>query len=161
MSVARSKSQRRYAVVRATFNAPITQALLDGALRAFAEAGVSKKHLTVIEVPGAFELPIASLWLAQSKKYAAVVALGCVIRGETPHFEYVARETSRGLQEVALKTGVPVALGVLTTENETQAWARATSINRSTPHHGDTGHGNKGFEAAQVAMAMARARSDL
>src|SRR5690348_14573334 len=111
----------RFAIIRSQFNAPITQALLDGALRAFAQAGVVKGAITVVEVPGAFELPVCALWLAQSKQYAAIVALGCVIRGETPHFEYVAAEAARGLGEVALRTGVPVAFGVLTTETAAQA----------------------------------------
>lgn len=152
----RRRPKQRFAIVRSLFNAPITQALLDGALQAFAAAGVSAKSITTLEVPGAFELPVAALWLAQSKKYAAIVALGCVIRGETPHFDFVAAEAARGLQDVALKTGVPVALGVLTTETEAQAWARASGVAKSTAQHiGEPSQGNKGFEAAQTAIAMA------
>ena len=152
----------RFAIVRARFNAHITQALLDGAKRAFAAAGVADGDVTTVEVPGAFELPVAALWLAQSKRYDAIVALGCVIRGETPHFEFVAGEAARGLGEVALQTGVPVAFGVLTTDTTAQASARASSVGTPSPEHG-RGHapGNKGFEAAQAALEMVRVRGAL
>jgi 6,7-dimethyl-8-ribityllumazine synthase len=152
----------RFAIVRARFNTAITQALLDGALRAFAAAGVNAKRIRVIEVPGAFELPVAALWLARSKKYAAIVALGCVIRGETPHFEYVAGAATRGLSDVAVRTGVPIAFGVLTTENEAQARARAGAASVPTPEHrsGKPG-GNKGYEAAEAAMVLANVRKTL
>jgi len=152
----------RFAIVRSQFNAPITQALLDGALRAFAQAGVAKGAITVVEVPGAFELPVCALWLAQSKRYAAIVALGCVIRGETPHFEYVAAEAARGLGEVALRTGVPVAFGVLTTETAGQAAARSRNDAAAPSSHvGEPHTGNKGFEAAQAALAMVRAKAGI
>lgn len=152
----------RFAIVRARFNAPITQALLDGALRAFGVAGVAARDITTVEVPGAFELPVAALWLAESKRYDAIVALGCVIRGETPHFDYVAGEAARGLGEVALKTGVPVAFGVLTTDTAAQAAARASSADASSPEHGSAHHSsNKGYEAAQAALAMVKAREAL
>ena len=161
--MARARAKRlRYAVARALFNAPITQALLDGAMRAFSDAGVSRADVRVVEVPGAFELPLCALWLALSKRYAAVVALGCVIRGETPHFAYVAGEAARGLNEVALRTGVPVAFGVLTTENVAQASARSTDAGKATSGHlGEPTVGNKGYEAAQTAMAMARLRQSM
>ena len=152
---------RKFAIVRARFNAPITQALLDGALRAFATAGIASADVKTVEVPGAFELPVAALWLAQSNEYAAIVAVGCVIRGETPHFDFVAGEAARGLGEVALRTGVPIAFGVLTTDTAAQAAARASSIDASSPEHGNAHRtSNKGFEAAQAAMAMAAARAD-
>jgi len=152
---------RKFAIVRARFNAPITQALLDGALRAFATAGIASADVKTVEVPGAFELPVAALWLAQSNEYAAIVAVGCVIRGETPHFDFVAGEAARGLGEVALRTGVPIAFGVLTTDTAAQAAARASSIDASSPEHGNAHRtSNKGFEAAQAAMAMATARAD-
>jgi 6,7-dimethyl-8-ribityllumazine synthase len=155
----RGAAPSRFAIVRSLFNAPITAALLDGAMRAFSEGGVAARNVTIVEVPGAFELPVAALWLAQSKKYAAVVALGCVIRGETPHFDFVAGEAARGLQEVALRTGIPVAFGVLTTETESQARARAAASSSVTPEHvGEASGGNKGYEAAQVAIAMAGVR---
>lgn len=152
----------RFAIVRARFNAPITQALLDGALRAFETAGLAAADVKTIEVPGAFELPVAALWLAQSNEYAAIVAIGCVIRGETPHFDYVAGEAARGLGEVALRTGVPVAFGVLTTDTAAQAAARASGVDAGAPEHGNAHRAsNKGFEAAQAALAMARAREGL
>jgi len=152
---------RKFAIVRARFNAPITQALLDGALRAFATAGIASADVKTVEVPGAFELPVAALWLAQSNEYAAIVAVGCVIRGETPHFDFVAGEAARGLGEVALRTGVPIAFGVLTTDTAAQAAARASSVDASSPEHGNAHRtSNKGFEAAQAAMAMAAARAD-
>ena len=148
--------------MRARFNAPITQALLDGAMRAFGAAGVASRDVTTVEVPGAFELPVAALWLAESKKYDAIVALGCVIRGETPHFEFVAGEAARGLGEVALRTGVPVAFGVLTTDTPAQAASRASSVDAASPEHAQ-GHraSNKGFEAAQAALAMVKTREAL
>jgi len=152
--------RKRFAIVRARFNAPITQALLEGALRAFAAAGVTADEVKTLEVPGAFELPVAALWLAQSNEYEAIVAVGCVIRGETPHFDYVAGEAARGLGEVALRTGVPVSFGVLTTDTPAQAAARASSADVSAPEHGNAHRmSNKGFEAAQAAMAMAAARA--
>jgi 6,7-dimethyl-8-ribityllumazine synthase len=152
---------KRFAIVRSRFNAPITQALLDGALRAFAAAGIAPSDVKTVEVPGAFELPVAALWLAQSNDYEAIVAIGCVIRGETPHFDFVAGEAARGLGEVALRTGVPVAFGVLTTDTAAQAAARASSVDASAPEHGNAHRtSNKGFEAAQAAMAMAAARAE-
>lgn len=157
-----SKTLGRFAIVRALFNAQITQGLLDGALRAFEEAAVSQARIKVVEVPGAFELPACALWLAQSKKYAAIVALGCVIRGDTPHFEYVAGEAARGLSEVALRTGIPVAFGVLTTDTAAQAVARSEAVARRSPDHvGEQSAGNKGYEAALAALSMARTRRDL
>jgi 6,7-dimethyl-8-ribityllumazine synthase len=161
MTAARARSER-YAIVRSLFNAPITQALLDGAMRAFHDAGVDAGRVTLFDVPGAFELPVCAMWLAQSKKYVAIVALGCVIRGETPHFEYVAGEAARGLGEVALRTGVPVAFGVLTTDTAAQASARAGPVSKRTSDHvGEAASGNKGYEAAQTAIAMARAKAAL
>ena len=161
--MARTRAKKpRFAIVRAMFNASITQALLDGALRAFAQAGIPPAAVAVVEVPGAFELPVSALWLAQSKKYAAIVALGCVIRGETPHFEYVAAEAARGLADVALRTGVPVAFGVLTTDTAAQAIARSTETSKTAGDHtGEPSAGNKGFDAAQAAIAMARAKASL
>jgi 6,7-dimethyl-8-ribityllumazine synthase len=99
----------------------------------------------VFHVPGAFELPLAAKMLARTHSYDAVIALGAVIRGKTPHFDYVAGEAARGLQQVALETGVPIAFGVLTTNTQKQAEARAGGR-----------HGNKGFDAAMTAIEMAR-----
>ena len=99
----------------------------------------------MFHVPGSFELPLAAKMLAHTHAYHAIIALGAVIRGETPHFDYVAAETARGLQQVALETGLPVAFGVLTTDTEEQAEARAGGAS-----------GNKGFDAAMTAIEMAR-----
>jgi 6,7-dimethyl-8-ribityllumazine synthase len=111
-------------VVVARFNGEVTSRLLQRALDELEEAGVEREAVTIVPVPGAFELPIVAMALAKSRKYACIVALGCVIRGETPHFEYVAGEAASGLQLAAIETGVPVAFGVLTTETLEQAEAR-------------------------------------
>ena len=151
---------RRFAVVRAAFNEPITRALLGGAMRGFAAGGVRPGAVDRFDVPGSFELPLAALWLANTGRYGAIVCLGCVIRGETPHFEYVARECARGISSVALATGVPVIFGVLTADTVEQAWARASKRDaRGRSHLGETVETNKGYEAARAALAMARVRS--
>jgi 6,7-dimethyl-8-ribityllumazine synthase len=123
----------RFAVVVARFNSMIT-----GKLLASAQEALQKAQVDVFHVPGAFELPLAAKMLAQTHRYHAVVALGAVIRGDTPHFDYVAGEAARGLQNVALETGIPVAFGVLTTDNLAQAEARA----------------DKGRDAAMTALEM-------
>lgn len=133
----------RFAVVVARFNRNITEKLLEGALDALREAGAHAPE--VFHVPGAFELPLAALKLARTGKYDAIVALGAVIRGDTPHFDYVAGEAAHGLQRVALDTGLPVAFGVLTTNTVKQAQARAGGLT-----------GNKGYDAAMTAVEMAR-----
>jgi 6,7-dimethyl-8-ribityllumazine synthase len=130
------------AVVASRFNAGIVQQLLDGAVEHLRDAGVPSDRVTVVLVPGAFELPLACRHLAG--EHEAVIALGCVIRGETPHFDYVCAEAARGISEVSLDTGVPVAFGVVTANTPEQAEARAG---------GD--HGNKGAEAAAAALEMA------
>jgi 6,7-dimethyl-8-ribityllumazine synthase len=149
--------KRRFAIVRARFNEPITSALLDGALRGFGDAVGDEAKVDLVEVPGAFELPVAAKWLAESGDYDAVVCLGCVIRGETPHFDYVASAAARGVARVALETGVPVIFGVLTTDTVAQAWARAGKKRRGSKSHtkADPGGGNKGYEAALAALSMA------
>jgi 6,7-dimethyl-8-ribityllumazine synthase len=159
----RKRTAARFAIVRARFNAHVTQALLDGALAAFTEEGIDTKLVEIVEVPGAFELPAAALWLAGSKRFGGIVALGCVIRGETPHFDFVAGEASRGLMEVMLRTGVPVGFGVLTTDNERQAQARSMPAAVRAADHGLTAGGasNKGYEAARVAIEMAGLRAQL
>jgi 6,7-dimethyl-8-ribityllumazine synthase len=126
------------------FNRPITERLLSGARKALRDSGVPASAISVIWVPGAFELPLAVRALADAG-CGAVVGLGCVIRGETPHFEYVAAAAAQGLQRVALDTGVPVGFGVLTTENSAQAEARSGG-----------GHGNKGADAVLAALAMSQ-----
>jgi 6,7-dimethyl-8-ribityllumazine synthase len=130
----------KFAIVVARFNRDITEKLLEGARQALAEAGAA--GVEVFYVPGAFELPLAAKRLM--KTYHAIVALGAVIRGETPHFEYVASAAACGLQQVALESGIPVAFGVLTTDTYEQAAARAGGKN-----------GNKGYDAAMTAVEMA------
>jgi 6,7-dimethyl-8-ribityllumazine synthase len=115
---------RSVGVVVSRFNGEITTKLLAHALTALEEQGVARDAITVVPVPGAFELPLAAMALAKTRRFACIVALGCVIRGETAHFEYVAGEAASGLQLAGLETGVPVAFGVLTCENVEQAEAR-------------------------------------
>jgi 6,7-dimethyl-8-ribityllumazine synthase len=117
-------SSRSVGVVVSRFNGEITSRMLDCALETLEDEGVARDAVTVVPVPGAFELPLAAMALAKTRRFACVVALGCVIRGETPHFDFVAGEAASGLQLSALETGVPVAFGVLTTETVEQAEAR-------------------------------------
>ena len=117
----------RYGIVVARFNSFVVEALLDGAIDALVRHGVSRDDIEVIRVPGAWELPLAVRDLAESDVYDAVIALGAVIRGGTPHFEYVAGECSRGLAQVQIETGVPVIFGVLTTDAVEQATERANT----------------------------------
>jgi 6,7-dimethyl-8-ribityllumazine synthase len=120
----RGEGRRAVAVVVAKFNGDVTSKLLERALEELEEAGVEREAVTIVPVPGAFELPLAAIALAKSRRYACIVALGCVIRGETPHFDYVASEAASGLQLAAIETGVPVSFGVLTTDSADQAEAR-------------------------------------
>jgi 6,7-dimethyl-8-ribityllumazine synthase len=134
----------KFAIVVARFNREITEKLLEGARQALKDAGADR--VDEFSVPGAFELPLAARRLARRiRMYHAVIALGAVVRGETPHFEYVAGEAARGLQQVALECDVPVAFGVLTTDTYEQAQARAGGC-----------RGNKGYDAAMTAIEMAR-----
>ncbi|UCH30811.1 MAG: 6,7-dimethyl-8-ribityllumazine synthase [Myxococcales bacterium] len=133
----------RFAIVWSRFNHAVVSKLLDGAKECFSEHGVASKSVYVVEVPGAWELPYAAQKLAQSKQFDAVVALGAVIRGGTPHFDYVSKGTALGLGRVSHDTGVPVVFGVLTTDDDAQALDRA----------GGT-HGNKGHDAALTAIEM-------
>lgn len=135
---------RRYAVVAARFNESITRRLVDGALDAFRAAGVPTGAVEVHWVPGSFELPQAARHLAATRRYAGIACVGVVIRGETPHFEHVAREAAAGIARVAHETGVPTTFGVVTALTAEQAWARAG---------GEVG--NRGEEAAAAALEMA------
>jgi 6,7-dimethyl-8-ribityllumazine synthase len=117
-------NRRAVGVVVAKFNGDVTSRLLQTALDELERVGVAREAVTIVPVPGAFELPLAAMALAKTRKYACIVALGCVIRGETPHFEYVAGEAASGLQLAGIETGVPVSFGVLTTETLEQAEAR-------------------------------------
>ena len=132
-------ARRSVGIVVSRFNGAITGRLLEGALSALDEAGVARESITVMPVPGAFELPLAAMALAKTRRYACVVALGCVIRGDTPHFDFVAGEAASGLQLAALETGVPVSFGVLTLEEAGQADERL----------------EKGGEAVRTGLEMA------
>jgi 6,7-dimethyl-8-ribityllumazine synthase len=134
-----SGADRTVGVVVSRFNGEISNRLLESALEALAAAGVADERITVMPVPGAFELPIGAMALAKTRRYSCVIALGCVVRGETAHFEYVAGEAASGLQLAGLETGVPVAFGVLTVDTAEQAEARA----------------DKGADAARAALEMA------
>ncbi len=131
--------RRTVAIVVSRFNADITNKLLESAVDALVDAHVSRDSITIVPVPGAFELPLAAMAIAKTRRFSCVVALGCVIRGETSHFDFVAGEAASGLQLSAIETGVPVSFGLLTTENRDQAEARV----------------NKGEEAARAALEMA------
>ena len=134
----------RFAVVVSKYNDFVTDRLQTGALEALATAGVDRDEVTVVRVPGAYELPLAAQHAAESGRFDAVVCLGCLIRGETPHFEYISSAVSQGLTTAAAATGIPITFGVLTTNSVEEALARA----------GD-GPTNKGYEAAMAAIEMA------
>jgi 6,7-dimethyl-8-ribityllumazine synthase len=134
----------RFAVVAARFNEPISKKLADGAASALEAAGVRPEHVEVHWVPGSFELPQAAMVLARTGRYAGIVCVGAVIRGETPHWQYVAGEAAHGLSQVGLDTGVPVTFGLITSLTEAQAWDRAGGV-----------VGHRGEEAARAALEMA------
>ena len=135
---------RRFAVVVGRFNEVVTERLLEGALSAFRRHGVAEDDVEVAWVPGSFEIPVVARRFARSREVEAVVCLGAVIRGETAHFDLVAGESARGIQQVAIDTGVPCILGVLATDGLDQALDRAGGK-----------HGNKGWDAAIAAIEMA------
>lgn len=134
---------RRIAIVVARFNSFITSKLLEGAVDVLGRHGVQENDITIVWTPGAFEIPLVAKQLAESRSYGAVIALGCVIRGSTPHFDYVCSETARGISEASLDTRVPIIFGVLTTDTIEQAIERA-----------GTKAGNKGADAALAALEM-------
>jgi 6,7-dimethyl-8-ribityllumazine synthase len=134
----------RFAIVASRWNDFISSRLVDGALDAFERLGVADADVELYRVPGAFEIPLLALTLAASGKFAAVVCAGTIIRGQTPHFEYIAGEVTRGIGQAALQTGVPVVFGVITADNMDQAIERA-----------GVKLGNKGFEAATTAVELA------
>ena len=134
----------RFAMVVSRVNEAITEGLLTGARALLVEAAVREEDVTVVWVPGAFEIPVAALRLAESGQYDAIICLGCLIKGDTMHFEYIAEAASQGIAQAAVTTGVPMAFGVLTTMTEAQAMERAAD-----------GPDNKGREAAAAAVAMA------
>lgn len=139
----RLPSGTRVALVVAQFNLPVTGLMAEGCLATLAEHGLSGESVDEFEVPGAWELPLACAQLVESGRYSAVIALGAVIRGETPHFDFISAECARGLMQINLDSGIPVAFGVLTTENGDQALERA-----------DPKRKNKGREAALAALEM-------
>ncbi len=134
----------KFAIVASRFNDFITSHLIDGALDALLRHGAADADIEIVKVPGSFEIPLAARVLARSKKYDAVICLGAVIRGATPHFEYVSAEVSKGIASVSLETGLPVIFGVLTTDTIEQAVERAGAK-----------AGNKGWDAALSAIEMA------
>ena len=138
-------TRRGVGIVAARFNGDVTNRLLQSAFAELDKAGVGRETVTVMTVPGAFELPLGAMALAKTRRYSCIVALGCVIRGETAHFDYVAGEAASGLQLAALETGVPVSFGVLTVDTLEQALARA----------------DKGAEAVRTALEMADVFSQL
>ena len=134
----------RFVIIVGRFNSFVTDRLLAGALDALTRSGCSEENIDIVKVPGSWEMPLVARELARAKKYDAIIALGAVIRGDTPHFDYVAGEMAHGLAQVASETGVPVGFGVLTTNTVEQAVDRA----------GVKG-GNKGLDAAMTAIEMA------
>jgi len=139
-----SGADRRFAVLASRFNEAIVERLVDGALDALVRHGAAPENVDVVWVPGAWELPLAARRLLASERYDAIVAVGAVIRGGTPHFEYVAGEASRGLATASTEFDTPVGFGLLTCDDEEQALARAGGE-----------HGNKGWDAALAALEMA------
>jgi len=138
-----NSSGMRFAIVASRFNDFVTSRLLGGALDALERTGTAESDITVVRVPGSFEIPLAAKKLVQTKKYDAVICLGTLIRGETPHFDYISSEVTKGIGSVALESGTPVAFGVLTADSVEQAIDRAGMKS-----------GNKGFEAALSAVEM-------
>ena len=133
----------RIAIIASNFNSEIVEGLIEGAKRAVVEAGFDWQQVPVFRVPGAFEIPLAAKKAAESGKYDAVIAIGCLIRGETPHFEYISNQMSLGIGQVALETGIPIAFGVITVNTDEQAAARSGANSE-----------NKGYEAAMAAIEM-------
>lgn len=136
----------RIGLVQARFNAALTDRLAQSCLAELETLGVSAKHITHVTVPGALEIPVALMAMADSEDFDALIALGCIIRGETYHFELVANESSAGVTRIALDHRLPIANAILTVDNEAQAWARAE---------------DKGRDAARVAIEMASLMEDL
>jgi len=133
----------RIAVITTTWNEIITEKLLAGSYEALNKKGVTDDNITTVVVDGAYELPITCSALAKTGNYDGIVALGCVIRGETPHFDFVAGDCSRGITDTMLETGIPIGFGLLTTDDSDQAFARAGG-----------NKGNKGYEAAETTLNM-------
>jgi 6,7-dimethyl-8-ribityllumazine synthase len=135
----------KFAIIISRFNDFITKKLHDGAIDALVRHGASEQNIDIIKVPGSFEIPLAAKKIAEKKSHDAVICLGTIIRGATPHFEYIAAEAAKGIATASMETGVPIAFGVLTTDTIEQAVERAGSKS-----------GNKGWDAALVAIEMAQ-----
>lgn len=140
----------RFALVAAEWNAEITNELLKGAYDTLIRHKVEKDNITIHHVPGSFELPLAASWLAGTCRYDAVICLGCVIQGQTRHFEFISDAVANGIMNAGIRTGIPVIFGVLTTDNMEQAMERAGGK-----------HGNKGTEAAVTALKMAHLKKNI
>jgi 6,7-dimethyl-8-ribityllumazine synthase len=134
----------KFGIIVGRFNSFITERLLEGAIDCILRHGGSKENIEIVKVPGSFEIPLTAKKLAKSGKYDAIICLGAVIRGSTPHFDYVANEVTKGIAQISLETEVPISYGILTTDTIEQAVERA-----------GTKMGNKGFDAAMVAIEMA------
>jgi 6,7-dimethyl-8-ribityllumazine synthase len=141
---------RRFAIVAARFYPEIADRLVEGAKKALHDCNVAADHVSVYDVPGCFEVPVACRNLIETARFDALIALGAVVRGETPHFDFVAGECARGIMDVQLATGVPIGFGILTTENLVQAEERA-----------DPQRGNKGYAAALAAATLLSVNSDI
>jgi len=141
---------KRFAIVVSRFNAFITDRLLQSAFDGLVQCGVKEKDIKIVRVPGAFEIPSASRTLAETRKYDAIVCIGCLLRGDTAHYDVIVNEVARGIGQSAQETGVPHAFGILTCENLEQAIDRA-----------GLKMGNKGFEAALAAVEMANLKADI
>ncbi|MBI4536250.1 MAG: 6,7-dimethyl-8-ribityllumazine synthase [Ignavibacteriae bacterium] len=139
-----------YAIVVSRFNSLVTRHLLDGAMDCLVRHGASANNITIVHCPGSFEIPQVASQLAASGSYDALICLGCIIRGDTPHFDYIASEVARGIGAVALQSGMPTAFGILTTESLEQALERAGAK-----------AGNKGWEAALTAIELANIAKQL
>ncbi len=145
-----SAEGRTFGIVVSRFNSLVTSQLLNGAIDCLTRHGCTDAALTVAYVPGSFEIPQVAIKMASSGRFDSVICLGCIIRGETPHFDYLAAEVTRGLGHIALQTGVPVGFGILTTDNLEQALERAGAK-----------AGNKGWDAAMSAMELLQVHSQL
>jgi 6,7-dimethyl-8-ribityllumazine synthase len=145
-----SAEGKSFAIVVSRFNGLITKHLLEGAIDCLVRHGARDEDITVVHCPGAFEIPQVCQQVARAGRVDAIICLGCVIRGETPHFEYIAAEVTKGVAQVSLETGIPLAFGVLTTENLTQALERAGSKG-----------GNKGWDAALTAIELVQLRRQI
>lgn len=141
---------RKFAIVVSRFNEFITGKLLDGAKDTLERHGVEEENITIVWVPGSFEIPVVLKKVAASRKYDALICLGAIIKGDTPHNEYIAAEASKGISQIALETGIPVAFGILTTDDLQQAIERA-----------GTKSGNKGKQAAESALEMSNLMEQL